>query len=219
MRPAATAVRVWDLPTRSFHWLFAALVVFSWTTGQWGGSDWREWHFRAGYALLALLAFRLAWGLVGPRYARFASFPPNPAAAWRQLRAPAADAPGHSAPGALSVYAMLLAVGVQVTTGLFATDGSYSEGPWARFVSHATVEALTRIHVLNRWLVLALVALHVGAVLWYALVRRAGLLGGMVHGRRTGCAGPDTEDDARVRWRAVVAIAVAAALTAWAVSG
>jgi cytochrome b len=151
MARGPAGVRVWDLPTRVFHWLLAALVVFSWLTGQWGGSDWREWHYRSGYVLLALLLFRIAWGFIGPRYARFASFPPNPLAAWRGL-AHRTIAPGHAAPGALSVYAMLVVTAAQVVTGLFATDGSYSEGPWARLVSHRTVDLMTGVHVLNRWL-------------------------------------------------------------------
>jgi cytochrome b len=214
-RPAG--VRVWDLPTRVFHWLLAALVVFSWLTGQWGGSDWREWHFRSGYVLLALLLFRIVWGFIGPRYARFASFPPNPVAAWRGL-AHRTIAPGHAPPGALSVYAMLAVIAAQVVTGLFATDGSYSEGPWARLVSHRTVDLMTSVHVLNRWLLLALVLLHAGAVVYYAAVRREALLGAMLHGNRTDCSGTDAEDGIGVRVRAMAVAAIAAAVTVWAVT-
>jgi len=72
--PGASArTRIWDLPTRLFHWLLAALVVFSFTTGKLGG-DWLTWHFRSGYAIASLLLFRLLWGFAGSRYARFASF-------------------------------------------------------------------------------------------------------------------------------------------------
>jgi cytochrome b len=217
MARGPAGVRVWDLPTRVFHWLLAALVVFSWLTGQWGGSDWREWHYRSGYVLLALLLFRIAWGFIGPRYARFASFPPNPLAAWRGL-AHRTIAPGHAAPGALSVYAMLVVTAAQVVTGLFATDGSYSEGPWARLVSHRTVDLMTGVHVLNRWLLLGLVLLHVGAVVYHAAVRRERLVGAMLHGNRVDCTGPDAEDDTRIRLRAMVVAAIAAAVTFWAVT-
>lgn len=214
MTPAPDRVRVWDLPTRLFHWLFAAAVVFAWASGQFGGSDWREWHFRAGYTIVALLLFRVAWGFAGPRYARFASFPPQlraPLTGWRDPL-PAA---GHSARGALSVYAMLAVAMLQAATGLFATDGSYSEGPLARFVSNQTVELLTRVHVLNRWLLAALVLLHLGAVAYYALARREPLVGAMIHGDRSGVAAAPTADDARVRLRAAVLAALAAAFAAW----
>lgn len=78
---ASKRTRIWDLPTRLFHWLLAALVVFSFTTGKLGG-DWLTWHFRSGYAIASLLLFRLLWGFAGSRYARFASFLPSPSRIW-----------------------------------------------------------------------------------------------------------------------------------------
>lgn len=214
---APARVRIWDLPTRLFHWLFAAAVTFAWTSGQFGGSDWREWHFRAGYTIVALLLFRLAWGFAGPRYARFASFPPRLRgllAGWRDPL-PAA---GHSVRGAWSVYAMLGSAVLQVGTGLFATDGSYSEGPLARFVSNQVVDSLTRVHVINRWLLAALVLLHLAAVAYYALVRRDPLVAAMLHGDRTGIDAMPADDGVAVRLRAAVLAAIAAALAAWVAS-
>src|SRR5690606_9284218 len=84
-RGRATVVRVWDLPTRLFHWALVACVIGSLVSINIGGNA-VGWHFRFGYAILTLLLFRVAWGFVGPRHARFANFPPNPAAAWRYLR-------------------------------------------------------------------------------------------------------------------------------------
>ena len=84
MDPSART-RIWDLPTRLFHWLLAALVIFSFTTGKLGG-DWLTWHFRSGYAIASLLLFRLLWGFAGSRYARFASFLPSPSRIWRTVR-------------------------------------------------------------------------------------------------------------------------------------
>lgn len=214
---APARVRIWDLPTRLFHWLFAAAVAVAWTSGQFGGSDWREWHFRAGYTIVALLLFRLAWGFAGPRYARFASFPlrlHGLLAGWRDPL-PAA---GHSVRGAWSVYAMLGSAVLQVSTGLFATDGSYSEGPLARFVSNQTVDWLTRVHVVNRWLLAALVVLHIAAVAYYALVRRDPLVAAMLHGDRTGSDAAPADDGVAVRLRAAVLAALAAALAAWVAS-
>jgi cytochrome b len=197
-----------------FHWLLAVVFLFSWLSGQFGGSDWREWHFVSGYAVLALLLFRLAWGFVGPRYARFASFVPR----WprRDEWFGPMPAAGHSGPGALSIYAMLLCLLVQAISGLFATDDSFSEGPWARFVSDATVAALTRAHSLNRWLLAVLVLTHIAAVLWYEM-RHQPLIGAMIHGdRATGSQA--AADDWPVQVRALAIAALAAALVSWLVS-
>lgn len=204
---------MWDLPTRLFHWLLAAVFGFSWLSGQFGGSDWREWHFLSGYAVLALLLFRFAWGFVGPRYARFASFVPR----WPRRDEWFAPQPpgGHSAPGALSIYAMLGALLVQVITGGFASDETYSEGPWTRFVSNAVVDLMTRIHTLNRWLLAALVLVHVAVIFWYE-ARRDPLIGAMIHGDRATAAAA-AADDWRIRLRAAVVAAAAIALTAWLV--
>ena len=211
---AVPRVRVWDLPTRVFHWLLTALVLFSWWSGEFGGSSWREWHYRSGYAVLALLLFRLAWGFVGPRYARFASFVPR----WPQRHEwfgpmPAA---GHSAPGALSIYAMLLALLLQVATGLFASDENFSEGPLAHLVSDATVATMTRVHSIDRWLVAVLVLTHVAAVIWYE-VRREPLIAAMLHGNRAS-ASTAAADDWRIQLRAIVVAALAAALVGALVS-
>src|SRR5690606_20858784 len=131
--PSASRVRIWDLPTRLFHWLFAASVIGAFVTVKVGGL-WMDYHPRFGYTALGLLIFRLLWGLVGPRYARFSQFVKGPAATLRYLRAPRRMA-GHNPLGAWSVLALLLAVGVQTTTGLFATDGIFTEGPLASRIS------------------------------------------------------------------------------------
>ena len=98
-----STVRIWDLPTRLFHWLLAASVVALVVTAKVGGNA-MVWHFRLGYVVLALLAFRLVWGLVGGRWSRFASFVPTPGRLWRYLRGSSAEAEsaGHSPLGALS---------------------------------------------------------------------------------------------------------------------
>jgi cytochrome b len=211
------STRVWDLPTRAFHWLLAAFVVFSWVSGQFGGSDWRDWHFRSGYAVLALLLFRLVWGFAGPRYARFASFPPSPRAALAASERPLSQA-GHSPLGALSVYSMLIFTLVQVIAGLFATDDTYSEGPLARFVSDATVHLLTRLHSLNRWLLLGLVLLHIGAIVYYAAARGENLTAAMLHGDRPGSFAPAAQDDVPVRIRGAAIAVAAVLLVAWLVT-
>jgi cytochrome b len=176
-------LRVWDLPTRLFHWALAACVVGSLVSVNLGGNA-VAWHFRFGYAILTLLLFRLAWGFVGPRYARFASFPPRPAAALGYLRRAASepDRPGHSPLGALSVYALLLALAVQVGTGLFANDAIMWDGPLKNLVSNATSDSLTRLHKINRFVLVGLVLLHLAAIAFYALVLRRNLVRPMLTG-------------------------------------
>ncbi len=215
--PARKQVRIWDLPTRIFHWSLAGLVFAAWVSGQFGGQPWLAWHFRFGYAILALLVFRLFWGFAGDRYARFASFVPSLRAALGYLRSPRPWA-GHNPLGALSVYALLAVAGLQVLTGLFASDGDFTEGPWALFVSESTVKLVSSIHRFNRWILLALVALHLGAVAWHTVRRRDALVRGMVSGDREGIDADPAADDAAVRLRAVVFLALSSALVAYAVT-
>ncbi len=202
-------VRIWDLPTRLFHWLLAALVVFSFTTGKMGG-DWLEWHFRSGYTIASLLLFRLLWGFAGSRYARFANFLPSPTRVWLTLRSRrSVVAAGHSDLGTLSVYALLIVLVVQVATGVFTNDGSYTEGPWVKFVSGATSDRLSTLHYYNHWLIAGFVALHVAAIAFYLLVRREDLITPMLTGDKLGVTAPAAEDGTAIRLRAAVLAAVA----------
>ncbi len=211
------SVRVWDLPTRLFHWVLAALVVGSFVSGNIGGNA-IEWHFRFGYAILALVLFRIVWGFAGPRYARFASFPPHPLAAWRYLRSGEHATPGHNPLGALSVYAMILAIAVQVGTGLFANDAIMWDAPLKKWVSNDTSDWLTSIHKRNRYVVVGLVVLHVAAVAYYAALRRKPIVRAMISGdaelvgTASGMPAPQPADDSgRMRVRGLLVCAACAA--------
>lgn len=212
--PAARTVRVWDLPTRLFHWALAACIIGSLVSVNLGGNA-IGWHFRFGYAILTLLLFRLAWGFLGPRYARFGSFPPSPSAALRYLRGSAGHGPGHTPLGAFSVYALLLALGVQVGTGLFATDDIMWDGPLKALVSNATSNSLTIVHEINRFVVIALIVLHLAAVAWYTWVRRQPLVRPMIVGDKTiegpAAHAPPAADGPRERLRALAILAASAA--------
>lgn len=216
-RASARSLRIWDLPTRLFHWLLAVCVLGALATAQIGGL-WMDWHVRLGIATLFLLLFRLIWGFIGPYHARFVNFVRGPAAINAYLRGkmPAA---GHSPLAALSVLAMLLAITVQVVTGLFATDGIFVEGPLAGWVSSATSDTLTGIHQINRFVVVGLIVLHLFALTWYSLVRRQSLVAAMITGdkplRSVPERSPDSEDDWRVRLRALIVALVVAALMWW----
>jgi len=209
-----SATRIWDLPVRVFHWSLATAVVFSFVTGKMGG-DALEWHFRSGYVIAALLLFRLAWGFAGSRYARFASFPPSVSRAWQMMRSgkSASASAGHSSLGALSVYALLLALLVQATTGMFANDGTYAEGPLGRFVSTAASNRLSTVHYYNHYLIAALTAMHVAAIAFYLFARRENLIVPMLTGDKhdIGEIAQAADDSVVIRIRAAVIAAVAAA--------
>ena len=175
----------WDLPTRVFHWLLAAFVVFSYLTGQVGGS-WMSWHMRSGYAILALLIFRVAWGFAGPERSRFTAFVRGPRAALEHARALLARVfvppAGHTAIGGWMVLAMLAALAVQAGSGLFSNDESGHEGPLAAKVSDAMVDRLSTVHAYNHWLIVALVTIHIAAVAYYQWGLRADVLKPMLSG-------------------------------------
>lgn len=166
-------VRVWDLPTRVFHWLLAAAVIGLVITGKLGGNA-LAWHMRFGLLVFTLLAFRLVWGVVGGRWSRFASFVYAPATLLRYLRG--APRPGdhfevgHNPLGAFSVFALITLLAVQVGTGLVADDEIATTGPLNRYVATATGLLATAWHKgYGQWGLLALVALHLGAIVVYRL--------------------------------------------------
>ncbi len=176
-------VAVWDLPVRLFHWSLVICIAGAVTTAQIGEMD---LHERFGVAVLILVLFRVAWGVVGGRHARFASFVRGPGAALRYvrgLRRGGQHAPGHSPIGGWSVLAMLVVFAGQATLGLFATDDIFFDGPLTGLVSTETSRTLTSLHHLNGKFVIALVVLHLVAVLVYLLVLRTNLIRPMITGR------------------------------------
>ena len=210
-----TPVRVWDLPTRAFHWVLAATVVGSVVSAKIGGNA-MVWHFRFGYLVLALLAFRLLWGLVGGRWSRFASFVYAPGTLLRYLRGRSrADEHhdvGHSPLGSLSVFALLGFLALQVATGLVADDEIANVGPLNRFVSGSLAGDATGWHKgYGQWILLALVALHVLAVLVY-LLRGRNLVAPMIDGdKRLPAHTPAAADTAGSRLLALVLAALCVA--------
>jgi cytochrome b len=179
--------RVWDLPTRVFHWAVAALVLAQWCSAEWNLLS-MEWHFRFGYALLALVLFRIAWGFVGSDSARFSRFLAGPSrvaeyAATLARRAPSAQ-PGHNPLGGWSVVAMLAALLAQSLTGLFSTDDISLFGPLSERVSADLADRLTAIHKSLTDVLVILIGLHLTAIAWYALWKRDGLVAAMLSGRK-----------------------------------
>lgn len=208
-------LRVWDLPTRLFHWLLAACVVAMVVTAKVGG-NWMEWHLRLGHVVLALLVFRLLWGGVGGHWSRFAAFPLGPASVLRQLRgrSPVADHIGHSPLGALSVFALIAVLSLQLLTGLLSDDEIAFAGALTRFVDGSTVSQATSFHKgVGQWLVIGWVALHLVAILVHQLALRHNLIGAMVHGNKTTAmtTAPRSSDGLRQRLLALLLALLAAA--------
>jgi cytochrome b len=217
------ATRIWDLPTRLFHWTLAVLVIAAIVTAKLGG-DWMAWHLRCGEAVLSLLAFRWAWGLVGGHWSRFATFLPSPARLARGLRgrATAHDGIGHNALGSLSVWAFLLLLTAQVATGLVADDDIDTTGPLNAHVGTHLARRASGWHA--GWgadLIMGLIALHVAAIAWYTLRKREPLLRAMWSGDKplAGAARASRDGGAtRMLALAILALAVAAVwlLLRWA---
>lgn len=181
-------IPVWDLPTRLFHWLLVVLVAVSFTTGAIGGNA-MVYHERSGFAILVLLVFRIIWGFVGSRQSRFSDFVKGPAAVWRYasalFRGDSERHPGHNPMGGWSVLALLLVLLIQVVTGLFANDDIITEGPLYLWVSKPVSDWLTRIHRINRFVVVALVATHLSAVLFYLWGKGENLIKPMITGKKS----------------------------------
>jgi cytochrome b len=210
-------VRVWDLPTRIFHWALVAGVLGLAISGTLGGNA-MVWHFRFGYAVLTLLLFRIVWGLVGGRWSRFGAFIYSPQSVFNYLKGRGKDehSVGHSPIGAGSVFAMLGFLLAQVGTGLLSDDEIAFAGPLTRFVSNASVSLATNYHKnIGKWILLALVLLHVAAIVFY-LWRKHNLVGAMLHGdKELVTAVPPSRDDAASRSAARVVLAACAAGVYW----
>ncbi len=217
--PSASRVRIWDLPTRLFHWLFAVAVIGAFVSVKVGGL-WMDYHLLFGYAALGLLIFRVLWGFVGPRNVRFSQFVKGPTAILRYLRDPRRMA-GHNPLGGWSVLALLLAVGIQVTTGLFASDGIFTEGPLASRISGELSDQLTSIHHSNEIVIMILVGLHLLAIVFYGLFKRQNLTGPMITGSAPAevfeTPQADTEGSVGLAIKAILCAAIAAAVVGWVV--
>jgi cytochrome b len=213
-------VRVWDLPTRLFHWTLVACVVGLLVTGTIGGAL-MDWHARLGYAVLALLLFRIVWGFVGGHWSRFSSFIRSPGSVLAYLRGqPHPDhLVGHNPMGAWSVLAMLVFLLVQVGTGLIGDDEIAFTGPLNRFVSSANGLAATAYHKnIGKWMIIALVVLHVAAVLFYLWKKRENLILPMLHGDKpVAGAVVASRDDLVSRSTALAVLLACAGAVTWLV--
>ncbi len=211
--------RVWDLPLRLFHWSLVLLVTFSLYTGINGGFKEMDYHMMSGYGILTLVVFRVIWGLVGSTHSRFRSFlrlseliPYT-----RQLlNREQASITGHNPLGALSTIAMLLVLATQATTGLFANDDIFLEGPLVHLVDDATSDRLTTIHHFCAKALYLLIGLHLAAILCHELYLRHRLVLPMISGYKKGLsASTDKPLLLRESVTASILLAVCAGFVYW----
>jgi cytochrome b len=211
-------VRVWDLPTRIFHWALVACVILLVVTGYRGALD---WHARFGYAVLTLLLFRVVWGFVGGYWSRFPRFTYSPRSVMAYLRGQAHPdhLVGHNPLGAGSVFAMLLVLLAQVGTGLVGDDDSSFTGPLNRFVSTSKGLAATWYHKrIGQWLIVGLVVLHVAAIVYYLVRKKENLVAPMVQGdKELAYAATSSRDDAVTRIGALAVLGACAGFVTWLV--
>ncbi|WP_062793099.1 cytochrome b/b6 domain-containing protein [Sphingobium herbicidovorans] len=183
----AARLRIWDLPTRLFHWTLVPLLGLAWWSAE---ERMLDWHRLAGYSICALLLFRLIWGMVGSSTARFGLFVGGPATLFRYVRGhmfnrAAKPSAGHNPAGGWSVIAMIALLLAQVGLGFFSVDiDGMESGPFSYLVDFDTGRAAAEWHALFFNIILGLTALHIVAILFYLVHRRDNLVGPMISGSR-----------------------------------
>lgn len=215
-----TRVRIWDLPTRIFHLTLVLAVIALAISGTIGGNA-MVWHFRFGYTVLTLLLFRITWGVVGGRWSRFGTFIYGPRSVINYLKGQGKPehSVGHSPIGAGSVFAILAVLVAQVSSGLFSDDDIAFAGPLTRFVSSTAVKLATNYHSnIGKWLLLALLLLHTGAIVYYVW-RKHNFVNAMLHGdKELVIPVPASRDDAVSRVVALLVFCICAAGVSWVAS-
>lgn len=204
-------IKLWDLPTRLFHWLLVLCISAALITGNIGGAA-IDWHGRIGLAIVGLIVFRLVWGLIGSSHARFASFMPTPGSIGAYLRGQWHGV-GHNPLGALSVFGLLLLIAAQLATGLFANDDIAFHGPLFGLIGKDLSDRLTGIHELTSNALIALIVLHLAAIAFYGHVKKDKLIKPMISGWKdlqAGESGESATGGGAIAFTVALAIALAA---------
>lgn len=174
----ATAVLVWDVPVRVFHWLMVFCFAGAYLTSE--SEHWRTVHVTLGYTMAGLIVFRLVWGVIGSQYARFGDFVQGPAAIAAYLRSLLQGKPqhflGHNPAGALAILGLLALGAATTATG------------WA-VLQENSAELWEEVHETFANLMLALVLLHIAAVIVSSRLHHENLVGSMFHGEKPGQPG------------------------------
>ncbi|WP_395336744.1 cytochrome b/b6 domain-containing protein [Novosphingobium sp. BL-8H] len=174
-------VRVWDFPTRLGHWSMVCLFALSWWSAE---RRMMDWHYSFGVGWVALVSFRLIWGIIGPSTSRFGNFVRGPKTILAYLRGRNHAPIGHNPAGAYSVITMLLALVVQIGSGLFSTDTDGLEsGPLSFLISFDAARLAARIHAWSFNVLIGLIMLHIAAIVAYRVLGGRNLVAPMISGR------------------------------------
>ena len=178
-------MRVWDLPVRLFHWLLVVLLPACYISMKAGQP---ALHFVLGYMVMALVLFRLVWGVIGSDTARFARFVASPGRAVHHLRRLFVREPdtevGHNPAGGWMVLLLLLLVVLQVATGPFARNRHNVEGPLAKYVADSVVSAASLVHSVTVKLIIGAALLHVLVIVIYVRAKGQNLVRPMLTGKK-----------------------------------
>ena len=210
---------VWDLPLRLFHWLFVLSIVASYVTAKLG-VEYRQYHFYLGYWMMGLLLFRIIWGFIGPRHARFSTFLVGPSSVIQYAKDmfnPNSHAHvGHNPVGGLMVILMLLLVVIQATTGLFTTDAVIWTGPYYPAVKESTSSLLSTVHDVNFNIIIGAVVLHLAAITYYHWYKKQNLVSAMFTGYKPAEQVPEhLAITSSQLFKALIVAVVAAGIVYW----
>ena len=212
-------IKIWDGATRFFHWALVLNIFLAWYTIE---NRLIELHELSGHCLIALLLFRLVWGLVGSSTARFKHFLVHPITAFRylnqSLRLRAHHQIGHNPAGGWMIVIMMLVIGFQVVSGLFSNDDLGFSGALSDYVSKDMSDTLTQLHGINFDLLLAIIWLHLVAVFFYVLVKKDNLIKTMFTGKKHLPNEPETPLHFASFSLVVFFIALAGAFSYWLIT-
>ena len=203
---------LWDLPTRLFHWLLVLCLLLSWWTGEEGEFERHEW---LGYTVFVLVLFRVIWGFVGSRHSMFSDFVRGPGTVWAYVKRRDPGGRGHNPLGGWSVLLLLSVLLIQAISGMFNSDDLMFDGPFYYAASVEFRDAMGVVHEQAFNVLVGLVVFHLAAVFYYQWIKKMPLLQAMIKGRSEGREGASPVTSV---WRALIVVAVVAALLWWALS-
>lgn len=202
-----SAKPLWDMPTRIFHWLIVCCLPLAWWSAEEQRFDLHQW---TGYTVLVLVSSRIVWGFVGSRHSRFTDFVVGPASVSAYVRGQGSGSAGHNPLGGWSVLALLLLLLMQAVSGLFNSDDILFSGPLYYWADSDVRDAMGVVHDVVFNALLALVGLHLIAILYHQLKLKEKLLQAMLHGSAAGRVG--TEAPAPWWWAVITVFVVGLAV-------
>ncbi len=199
---------IWDLPLRIFHWSFAITILACWYTAE-NKEDYIELHLQLGFVTLGLLIFRILWGIVGPKHARFSQFIPSPRKLLTYLTSDEKKktSPGHNPLGALMVVLMIVLISLQAISGLFINDDVFSSGPYYGSISKDLEAIMSFLHHNTFDFMIGAIGLHLAAIFYYWWGKKQNLVLPMITGKKT--AEDITEQDAIPHSKLILAAIIA----------